>query len=303
MRGAVENWSRCWTDVQLSTTTNASTCNNVGHTSRGAALARANQKREKESRNQKRQETGTRGRREWRPNSRHKANREEAPIIRPTEGTVDRGSASGVHKDDKPRERGSTSKGPRPSKAKGAPTKEGKTGQIAKKPRGNNKAGMLAKAAKLTNKLATYFAPPKEPPPPTETQQPYPVYEQQRAPPMGVPERDRWERSEELRERREEDRERERQEQEAKRERDKHTRERTDEQVQRWAQIGEEPTERRPMTMVTWNCCNLQTATNTITRQSDLEKVIEGTEAQVVMIQETRVRQAHKRTQPSKSSS
>ena len=37
---AVEDWSRCW----MSAATEASSCN-VGHTSRGAALARANQKR------------------------------------------------------------------------------------------------------------------------------------------------------------------------------------------------------------------------------------------------------------------
>eukprot|EP00976_Prorocentrum_cordatum_P020056 406422-Prorocentrum_minimum.AAC.1 len=81
---------------------------------------------------------------------------------------MDPGSTSGIHKDDKPREKGSTSKGPRPDKAKGAPTKGRKTGQIAKKTRGNSRAGLLAKAARLTNKLATYFAPPTEPPPPTE---------------------------------------------------------------------------------------------------------------------------------------
>eukprot|EP00959_Pyramimonas_sp_CCMP1952_P232553 4859965-Pyramimonas_sp.AAC.1 len=55
--------------------------------------------------------------------------------------------------------------------------------------------------------------------------------------------------------------------------------------------------------MATWNCCSLWTTTNTIAGQSDLEKVLEETEAQVVMLQETRVRQAHKKAQPIKSTS
>eukprot|EP00959_Pyramimonas_sp_CCMP1952_P449304 9407847-Pyramimonas_sp.AAC.1 len=207
-----------------------------------------------------------------------------------------------MYKDDKPRERGPTPKDTRPSKAKGAPTKRGKAGQIAKKPRRNSRAGLLVKAARLTHKLATYFAAPIETPSPAEICQPYPVYEQ-RAPPIGVPERDRWERSEELRERREEDKERERREQEARREQDTRTREEAGGQTRKWAQGGEELEEGQPLTMATWNCCSLRTTNSKIAGQSDLEKVLEETEARVTMLQETRVRQAHKRTRPIENAS
>eukprot|EP00959_Pyramimonas_sp_CCMP1952_P394613 8267940-Pyramimonas_sp.AAC.1 len=82
------------------------------------------------------------------------------------------------------------------------------------------------------------------------------------------------------------------------REQDTRTQERASGKVQRWAQGGGGPEEGQPLTMATWNCCSLRTATNTIAGQSDLEKVLEETEAQVMMLQETRVRQAHKKTQP-----
>eukprot|EP00959_Pyramimonas_sp_CCMP1952_P264921 5539539-Pyramimonas_sp.AAC.1 len=50
--------------------------------------------------------------------------------------------------------------------------------------------------------------------------------------------------------------------------------------------------------MATWNCCSLRTANNTIAGQADLDRVLEETEAHVMMLQETRVRQAHKKSRP-----
>ena len=108
----------------------------------------------------------------------------------------DKGSTSGAHKSGGPGgtdSRPAPGKGPTPGKGKVAHTKGKTTSHIAKKPRGNSIAGRLAKAARLTHKLATYFGPPTATPAHAEEHQPYPVYEQ-RAPPLGVPDRDRWER-------------------------------------------------------------------------------------------------------------
>eukprot|EP00976_Prorocentrum_cordatum_P059224 1175395-Prorocentrum_minimum.AAC.1 len=204
----------------------------------------------------------------------------ESTPTEPLTHTKDKGSTSGIHKNGGPGGTGSkpAPTGPTLGREKVAPTKGKTTGHIAKKPRGNNIAGRLAKAAKLTHKLATYFAAPMEAPAHTGEHQPYPVYEQ-RPPPMGVPDRDRWERSENLRERREEARDEERRKREAEKEQNTCTGGGTIDKTRRWARQEEDLEEGQPITMATWNCCSLRTANNTIAGQTDLDRVLEDTGA------------------------
>eukprot|EP00959_Pyramimonas_sp_CCMP1952_P336050 7036488-Pyramimonas_sp.AAC.1 len=136
----------------------------------------------------------------------------------------------------------------------------------------------------------------------TGEHQPYPVFEQ-RPPPMGVPDRDRWERSEDLRERREEARDEERRKREAEKGRNTCTGEETIDKARRWARQEADLEEGQPITMATWNCCSLRTANNTIAGQTDLDQVLEDTGAHVMMLQETRVRQAHKKSRPIENAS